>query len=89
MLSLFPSLLAFSWMNTYQPYVTAIQAAVIYTLEPVFVSAWAFFLPAILTAFCGIPYANETLTIPMVVGGGLIIAANFLALAPPGSLEVE
>ena len=81
-LSVFPSLLAFSWMNTYQPLVTAVQAAVIYTMEPVFVSSWALFLPGILSVACGLNYANETLSLSMLLGGGLILVANVLALLP-------
>jgi len=82
MLSVFPSLLAFSWMNTYQPEVSAVQAAVIYTMEPVFVSTWALFLPGILSFACCLTYPNETLNLPMLLGGGLILAANVLALWP-------
>jgi drug/metabolite transporter (DMT)-like permease len=82
MLSVFPSLLAFSWMNTYQPLVSAVQAAVIYTMEPVFVSTWALFLPGILSVACGLGYTNETLTVAMLLGGGLILVANVLALGP-------
>ncbi len=82
MLSIFPSLVAFSWMNTYQPLVTADQAAVIYTMEPVFVSLWAFFLPGLLSTICSLHYANETLTFPILCGGGLILMANVLALWP-------
>jgi drug/metabolite transporter (DMT)-like permease len=82
LLSIFPSLLAFSWMNTYQPLVSAVQAAVIYTMEPVFVSAWALFLPAILSVACSLSYANEVISLAMLVGGGLILAANVLALWP-------
>jgi len=89
-LSVFPSLVAFSWMNTYQPLVTAVQAAVIYTMEPVFVSLWAFFLPGILSAICALTYANETLTIPILLGGGLILIANVLALWPsPKEIETQ
>ena len=82
MLSIFPSLLAFSWMNTYQPLVTAVQAAVIYTMEPVFVSAWAFFLPGILSVMCSLSYTNETLTLAMLLGGGFILIANVFSLWP-------
>ncbi len=82
MLSVFPSLLAFSWMNTYQPLVSAVQAAVIYTMEPVFVSSWALFLPGILSFAYGLSYANEVLSLSMMLGGGLILVANVVALWP-------
>jgi drug/metabolite transporter (DMT)-like permease len=79
-LSVFCSLLAFSWMNRYQPSVTAVQAAVIYTLEPVFTSAWALVLPGVLSTICGIGYSNEELTMSLLIGGGLVLLANGLAL---------
>ncbi len=89
MLSIFPSLLAFSWMNTYQPLVSAVQAAVIYTMEPVFVSTWAMFLPGILSIGCGLSYANESLSMPMLCGGGLILLANVLALWPSKNCSMD
>jgi len=36
LLVIFPTVLAFHWMNTYQPYVPANRAALLYLLEPVF-----------------------------------------------------
>lgn len=84
-LCIFPSLLAFAWMNKYQPRVSAVQAAVIYTMEPVFASSWAMFLPALLGPICMVSYANEQFSLPMVVGGSLVLAANFLALWPEKS----
>ncbi len=81
-LSIFASLLAFAWMNKYQPYVTASQAAVIYTLEPLFASTWAMILPGMLSAYCVVAYANESLTIPLVIGGCLVMLANVVALWP-------
>lgn len=85
LLCVFPSLLAFAWMNKYQPHVSAEQAAVVYTLEPVFASTWAMFLPAMLSVWCGIVYVNETFTWPMVIGGALVLLANVLALWPEKS----
>ncbi len=81
-LGLFPSLLAFAWMNKFQPYLSAVQAAVIYTSEPFFASTWAMFLPGLLAAWCAVPYVNETFSSPLIVGGMLILAANVLALWP-------
>ncbi len=82
LLAFLPSLLAFSWMNTYQPHVTAVQAAVIYTTEPVFVTIWALFLPGILSYLFQLPLVNEHLSIPILVGGTVILFANVLALWP-------
>ena len=81
-LCIFPSLLAFAWMNKYQPALTAVQAAVIYTLEPVFASLWAMFLPAMLSVACAVTYGNEAFSMPLVIGGGLVLVANVLALWP-------
>jgi drug/metabolite transporter (DMT)-like permease len=81
-LAFLPSLLAFSWMNTYQPYVTAVQAAVIYTTEPVFVTLWALFLPGVFSLLFQLPLVNEQLSIPILVGGSIILLANVFALWP-------
>ncbi len=82
MLSVFASLLAFSLMNKFQPTVTAVQAAVIYTLEPLFATAWALILPALLAEFCQVSYANEQVNWRILIGGGLIVLSNGLALWP-------
>ncbi len=81
-LSFFGSVLAFSWMNQYQPHVTAVQAAVIYTTEPVFASLWASVLPGIVSSLSGTDYPNERLTLPLCIGGALVLLANVLALWP-------
>lgn len=81
-LSVFSTLVAFFWMNRYQPFLTAGQAAVLYTLEPLFASSWAMFLPAWLSIFCHVSYANEQLSWQLVGGGALLILANGLALWP-------
>ncbi len=81
-LGLFPSLLAFVWMNRYQPFLTASQAAVVYTLEPFFASTWAMFAPAMIATLCGFAYANESFSWPLVGGGALILVANAIALWP-------
>jgi drug/metabolite transporter (DMT)-like permease len=65
-------------MNLWQRHVTATQAGLIYCIEPVFASAFALFLPAWFSAWTAIPYPNETLTANLLIGGGLITAANIL-----------
>ena len=75
-LSLFCTVGAFLLINTWQRKVSATEAGLIYTSEPVFAAAYALFLPAILAGFIGHPYPNETLTAQMLVGGGLILLAN-------------
>ncbi|GAA4461640.1 DMT family transporter [Novipirellula rosea] len=81
-LCFFPSLVAFVWMNKYQPRLTAGQAAVIYTCEPLFASTWAMFIPAMLSAWCAVHYANEEFSTPLLIGGSLVLVANILALWP-------
>ncbi len=88
-LSVFASLLAFAWMNKYQPVLSAGEASVVYTLEPVFASVWAMVLPGILAEFTGIVYANETLSLTLVIGGGLIMVANAMVLWPQRKSIVE
>jgi len=78
------SLIAFVGMNKYQPYVTATQASIIYSLEPVFASGWALVLPGWLSTLTGIAYANEKWTIPLGLGGTLILLANVIVLWPSG-----
>ncbi len=81
-LAILPTLVAFALMNKYQPLISAVQAGIIYTLEPVFASAFAMFLPGILSTLCLVSYANESFTLPLLLGGLLVIAANVLALWP-------
>lgn len=81
-LSVLSSVVAFNLMNTYQHYVSASQAGIIYTLEPVFASMAAMVLPGLLSAAVGVEYANEHLVLPMFIGGGLIIVANLISLWP-------
>lgn len=69
---------AFSLMNRFQPAITATEAGLLYCTEPLFASVLALFLPALLSAWAGFDYANETLTWRLLAGGGLITAANLL-----------
>jgi drug/metabolite transporter (DMT)-like permease len=90
-LTVFCSMGAFWLMSRWQPYITATEAGLIYCLEPVFASILALFLPAFLATQGHIVYANERLTMSLLVGGGLITLANVLiqlqpaAPATPGS----
>ncbi|OYU99723.1 MAG: hypothetical protein CFE26_25155 [Verrucomicrobiales bacterium VVV1] len=71
-------------MNAWQPKITATEAGLIYCVEPVFGSVMALVLPAIFSAWAGINYGNEVATWTLLVGGGLITAANVLIqLQPP------
>ena len=81
-LCIFPTLLAFAWMNKYQPCLSAVQAAVIYTLEPVFASLWAILLPHTARGPVRRRLLNEQLSLPLLIGGTLVLIANVLALWP-------
>lgn len=66
------------FMNRWQRYVTATEAGLIYCVEPVLTSLLALFLPALISTWAGINYTNETLTARLLIGGGLVTAANVL-----------
>jgi drug/metabolite transporter (DMT)-like permease len=77
-LALVCTVFAYGIMNLWQPKVSATEAGLIYCIEPVCAAVYALFLPAILAAWTGVAYANETLTNTLVTGGLLITAANIL-----------
>ncbi len=77
-LTLFCTLGAFLLMNTWQPKITATEAGLIYCVEPIFASLTALFLPALFSVWAAIDYANERATANLLLGGGLITAANVL-----------
>jgi drug/metabolite transporter (DMT)-like permease len=64
------TVLAFHWMTTYQPRVSASRAALIYLFEPVF------------AATCSILWRMEDLTARLVMGGVLILGGNLLVELP-------
>jgi drug/metabolite transporter (DMT)-like permease len=76
-------------MNYWQPKLTATQAGLLYCLEPIFASLFAMFLPGWFSAMAGIRYLNEQIGWNLVIGGGLITAANALIQiqsSPPARL---
>ncbi len=81
-LAFFCSLVSFGMMNRFQPEVSASQAAVIYSLEPVCASTWALFIPGWLSLTTGMVHANEEITWSLLFGGLMILAANVIALYP-------
>jgi drug/metabolite transporter (DMT)-like permease len=83
LLTLFCTVGAFILMNTWQPRITATEAGLIYCLEPLFASSLALFLPSLFARWAGFAYANETLTANLLLGGGLITAANLLVQLKP------
>lgn len=77
-LALFCSVGAYLLMNHFQRQVSATEAGLIYTTEPVFTAVYALFLPALLAGLSGFSYPNEQPGPPMLIGGLLIVAANLL-----------
>ena len=87
-LSIFCSVLAFLGMNKYQPAISAVQASIIYSSEPVFASLWALFIPELLGILeFKMRYPNEVISLPLFLGGGCVLLANVVALWPRSSLE--
>ena len=83
-LTVFCTLGSFSLMNAWQPKITETEAGLIYCVEPIFGSVMALFLPALFSVWAGINYVNEQATMHLLMGGGLITAANLLLqLKPP------
>ncbi len=78
-LVVFCTLGAFRLMNRWQRHLTATEAGLIYCLEPVFASACALVLPGLFSRWANIDYPNEVPALAMIVGGGLITAANVAA----------
>jgi drug/metabolite transporter (DMT)-like permease len=81
-LVIFCTLGAYMLMNHWQPFVTSTEAGLIYCLEPVLASVMALFIPYWLSRWTSIDYANEHLTTKLLVGGGLVTAANALLQSP-------
>ena len=77
-LALLCSVGAYGLMNSWQPRVSATEAGLIYTIEPVFTACFVMFLPVMLGRLVGESYPNESLTLSLLGGGSLILAANIL-----------
>ena len=69
---------AYLLMNLWQPKVSATEAGLIYTSEPVFTAIYVLFIPAMLGGLVGTVYPNESFTLSLGIGGGLILLANVL-----------
>ena len=74
---------SFTIMNIWQPRITATEAGLLYCTEPLFTSLMALFLPAWFAAWGAIQYGNETVGAGLLIGGGLITAANLLIQLRP------
>jgi drug/metabolite transporter (DMT)-like permease len=58
----------------------ASHASLIYATEPLLTSLFALFVPAWLSRMAAVNYPNETVGARLLLGGGLVIAANLLVL---------
>jgi drug/metabolite transporter (DMT)-like permease len=74
---------AFVIMARWQPRVSATEAGLIYCFEPIFGALFALFVPALFSRWSGISYPNETATLSLLVGGGLITVANAVIQLQP------
>jgi drug/metabolite transporter (DMT)-like permease len=81
-LVVFCSIVAFLGMNRFQPWISAEQAAVVYTLEPICATLWAVFLPPLLAPMMGVAYPREDITVDFWIGAVLILLAMFCCLSP-------
>lgn len=79
-LSIICTIGSFWLMNAWQRHVTATEAGLIYTTEPVFAACYALFMPSILANLMGHAYANESLTTRLILGGSLILTANLIII---------
>jgi drug/metabolite transporter (DMT)-like permease len=77
-LAVFSSVGSYVLMNVWQPRVTATEAGLIYSLEPVFTAIYVLFLPEILGRLVGTTYSNETISTQTIIGGFMILSANGL-----------
>jgi drug/metabolite transporter (DMT)-like permease len=77
-LALACTLAAYMLMNVWQSHVTATEAGLIYCVEPICAALFAVVLPGWLSRFAKIDYANERITMNLLIGGGLITGANVL-----------
>ncbi|MFO1451694.1 MAG: EamA family transporter [Opitutaceae bacterium] len=80
---------AYVLMNTWQPKITATEAGLLYCFEPIFGAIMALFLPAWFSLWAAISYPNEQMTWTLIVGGGLITAANVLLQLKSRSAEAK
>ncbi|MFO0842584.1 MAG: DMT family transporter [Gemmataceae bacterium] len=68
--TIFPTVLAFHWMNSCQPVVPVTRAALIYLLEPIFSSLFS------------LAWGPDELSLRLVLGGTLILAGNLFVELP-------
>ncbi len=77
-LVLFCTVVNYFIMNTWQRYISATEAGLIYCIEPVIATGLSSFLPGWISELAGISYPNEILGLALLLGGTLIVAATIL-----------
>lgn len=68
----------FVLINHWQRFITATEAGLLYSFGPVVAALAEVFIPAQFSRWVGIDYRNQPITVTLLVGGGLILAANAL-----------
>lgn len=75
LMGIFSTVVTFTLMNLFQPRVTAVEAGMLYTTEPIFAALGALILPQILGAWGGVRYPNEALTWNLAAGAVCVLIA--------------
>jgi drug/metabolite transporter (DMT)-like permease len=79
-LGTFCSVIPYTIMNFWQQHIPASHASLIYAFEPLSACVFALFVPAWLSRLAAVNYPNEMIGPHLLIGGGLVIAANLLVL---------
>jgi drug/metabolite transporter (DMT)-like permease len=74
------TLVPYTLMNHWQQELSATQASLIYACEPLLASVLVLFVPLWLSRLAAVNYPNEAIGAHLLLGGGLVIAANLLVL---------
>jgi hypothetical protein len=74
------TLVPYTIMNHWQQHMPATQASLIYACEPLLAGGLVLFVPAWLSRLAAVNYPNEVVGGHLLLGGGLVIAANLLVL---------
>ena len=84
-LTVFCTLGSFLTMNKWQPRISSTEAGLLYCAEPVFSAIMCWFLPGLFSVWAAIEYANEAMTLELLIGGAFIVGANVLLQLRPRS----
>ena len=82
-LVLFCTVVSFYVMNTWQRFISATEAGLIYCVEPIIATVLCGFLPKWISGWAGIDYPNESWRWGLLAGGALIVGAAVLAATQP------